>query len=277
MKILVTGATGFLGAQLLVELEHSAVCIYGVSSKGTETTIGCDLTDMNSVKILVDHVQPDLIIHCAAHVPRKLCDYQDEFLGKSNMIMTKNILDTSRCPIIYISSMTIYGKSRNGPISESEICAPINKYARSKFECERMINESDRQGFAVRIPGLFGMPRMSGLVYNLISSALTGKDITLPQLPILWSGIHVVDAAQGIVSLVKHATQSFSVVNLGCVGLASVSSLIDLVNHIYGSKIVMNLKHPSFEFDLTRYQLLTGLPVVSLRDCLERFGNEIDV
>ncbi len=277
MNILVTGASGFLGTRLITELDHGFGKIYGVSSYGTETTVSCDLNITDSVKALVDNVEPDCIIHCAASVPKKASDYQDDLRSKSNVLMTQNILDASSCPIIYISSMTVYGSSQSGPMSETDMCSPINHYAQSKFDCERLIKKSGRKGFAVRIPGLFGLPRQSGLVYNLISTALTGEDIFLPQVPLSWAGIHVIDAAQGIVSLLPKATESFSAVNIGCLGESSVNHLIHLVNDIYGSNIESTLKHPVFEFDLSLYQTLTALPVISLKQSLERFGDEIDV
>lgn len=277
MNILVTGATGFLGSRLVTELECGLAHIFGVSTNGTETTIGCDLNIRDSVKALVDDCLPDCIIHCAAYVPRKSSDYQDDLLGKSNVLMTQNILDASLCPIIYISSMTVYGSSPSGPVYETDGCAPENHYAKSKFDCECMIKKSGRPGLAIRIPGLFGMPRQSGLVYNLVSSALTGDDITLPQAPISWAGIHVADAAKRIVNLLPKATKSFSEINIGCPGESSVNNLISLVNDIYGSNIESTVKHPMFEFDLSRYQTLTDLPVASLRRCLEKFGDEIDV
>jgi nucleoside-diphosphate-sugar epimerase len=277
VNILVTGATGFLGSQLVAELECSLHHVFGVSTKGTETTIGCDLNIRDSVKTLVDNCLPDYIIHCAAYVPRKLSDYQDDLLGKSNVLMTQNILDASICPIIYISSMTVYGSSPSDPVYETEVCSPENYYAKSKYDCECMIKESGRPGLAIRIPGLFGMPRQSGLVYNLVSSALTGDDITLPQAPISWAGIHVADAAKRIVNLLPKASKSFIEINIGCSGKTSVNQLIDLVNDIFESNIETAIKHPVFEFDLTRYHSLTSLPASNLRQSLENFGDEIDV
>ena len=277
MNILVTGASGFLGGRLITELDRGLGNIYGVSSCGTETTVGCDLNNKDGVKALIESVEPDCIIHCAAYVPKKASDYQDDLCAKSNVLMTQNILDASFCPIIYISSMTVYGDSKNCPIAETEICRPANHYAQSKLDCERLIKESGCGGFAMRIPGLFGWPRQSGLVFSLIRSALTGEDIDLPHVPISWSGIHVADAAQGIVRLIPKATEIFSAVNLGCPGESSVNNLIRLVNDIYGSSIKSKVKHPPFEFDLSRYQTLTGVPVASLRRCLEKLGDEIDV
>lgn len=277
MNILVTGATGFLGRRLVTELECSLNHIFGVSTNSTETTIGCDLKIRDSVKALVDNCLPDCIIHCAAYVPRKPSDYQNDLLGKSNVLMAQNILEASHCPIIYISSMTVYGSSPSGPVYETEMCIPENHYAKSKFDCECMIKESSRAGLAIRIPGLFGMPRQSGLVYNLISSALTGDDVTLPQAPVSWAGIHVADAAKRIVDLLPKATKSFSEINIGCSGKTSVNHLINLVNDIFDSNIETTINHPVFEFDLTRYQTLTSLPAANLRQSLENFGDEIDI
>lgn len=277
MNILVTGASGFLGSKLLTELNKIFDSIHGVSSRDTKTSIGCNLNLKDRVKELIDSVEPDCIIHCAASVPRKASDYQDRSIAKSNLQMTENILNTSSCPIIYISSMTVYGNSKIGSLSEAEICNPLSHYAQSKLDCELLIKESDRKGFAVRIPGLFGLPRKSGLVYNLISSALTGDEINLPQVPISWAGIHVADVVQGIIGLLPITSKSFSEVNIGCTGEASVNHLIHLVNDIYGSNIETTIKHPVFEFDLSLYQALTALPVINLRQSLKKFGDEIDI
>ena len=277
MSIVITGASGFLGGQIQNELDSKLTSIFGVSNNNSQKTIGCDLSIKDSVKALFDDCQPDCIIHCAAKVPRKSSDYYDDLLARTNIIMTQNILDASLCPIIYISSMTVYGSNTTGSIKETERCSPENSYAKSKLNCERLIKESGRSGFAIRLPGLFGMPRKSGLVYNLISSALTGRDITLPKEPVSWSGIYVADAAKRIINLIPKAKDSFSEINIGCRGETSVNLLIKLVNDIFGSNIKTSIKHPIFEFDLTRYKSLISLPAANLKKSLKQFGDEIDV
>lgn len=277
MNALVTGATGFLGRRLVAELECSLDNVFGVSTNGTQKTIGCDLQIRKSVKALVNECRPDCIVHCAANVPKTSSDYKNSSLGKSNLLMTENILEASDCPIIYISSMTVYGSSSSGPVCEVAKCMPENHYAKSKFDCERMIKASGRAGVAIRIPGLFGMPRRSGLVFNLISSALTGCDITLPSVPVSWAGIHAADAVKRIADFLPKATKGFSEVNLGCAGGTSINHLVDLVNDIFESNIETSIKHPVFEFDLTRYKTLSSLTPASLRQGLECYGDELGV
>lgn len=277
MNILVTGVSGFLGSRLLTELNKTYDSIHGVSSSDTETSKGCNLTLKDSVKELIDGIEPDCIIHCAAIVPKKMSDYNDDIHNKSNELMTQNIVSTSSCPIIYLSSMTVYGNYKNAPVSENHICDPLNRYAKSKLYCEHLIKENGTKGFAIRIPGLFGLPRKSGLVYNLISSALTGNEIALPDAPISWAGMHVQDAAQGIISLLPKVHNSFSEVNIGCKGTASVNKLINTINDLFGSKIQTNLNYPVFEFDLSRYESLTNLTSPSLKHNLQKFGDEVDI
>jgi nucleoside-diphosphate-sugar epimerase len=276
VKVLITGATGFLGNQLVKDINVGLYDVYALSTVNSKKTLGCDLTNLEAVKAMVDLTDPDCIIHCAASVPKTSVDYHDTTANESNVVMTQNIITASKCPIVYVSSMTVYGDGHIGPISEDEICSPANSYSCSKLDCERLIKNSGRSGFACRIPGLFGVPRSSGLVYNLMECAKYERPFSQPTDIVTWAGIHVAHAAQGILSLIPKIENKFVEVNIGCSGETSINKLSDIVNNIYKSKIKIELSHPKFVFDLSRYTNISGVTPKTLRESIERFGGELD-
>ena len=275
MTFLLTGATGYLGKKLFSQLRARGDDVVAVSRQGEEGIAGCDLMSLPSVERLVSSVPPDCIIHCAAQVPRNLDEFQDVSIASSNIAMMNNILRATTCPVIYVSSMTVYGEAPNSPVNERAKCTPTTEYAASKLSCEWLMENLSRRGLAIRIPGLFGYPRRAGLVHNLISAAVTQTELTLPQNRLQWSGCHVDEVVRAIIQLLPAAKNRFSAVNFGCHGSVSINKLVSIVNEIYGSDLKCTTRHPEFEFDLTRYRSLSALKVPDLADCIERFGNEL--
>ena len=276
MKILITGASGYLGSILVNNIDDKDHEIFAVSLSGSPFTVGYDLTNIESVKTMMNWANPDCIIHCAAYVPDCEPGYNDIKLSSSNEQMVRNILSQSLCPILYVSSMTVYGSPSNLPVAEHSRCDPITVYAQSKLNSERLIKGSGRNGFAIRIPGLFGLPRKNGLVYNLLTAAKYNKNCVLPSKPELWSGMHVADTSQAILNLIPKIQDKFTEVNVGYNGLVSINTLVNLVNELYGSNITTACEHPNFEFDLSCYDNLTLVPASNLRKSLKTFGSEID-
>ena len=135
MKILVTGAAGFLGSHLCDKLLESNHIVYGIDnffrgSKNnlpTKTNFTFTQTDClilaDVVKAVVSF-KPDIIVHYAAingtryfyDIPMKVCN--------DNIIMTQNILKASESvdikKIVYASSSEVYGPNPSIPTNEKD-------------------------------------------------------------------------------------------------------------------------------------------------------------
>ena len=276
MRVLITGASGYLGSRLLSKINKKKYSVFGVSLNGKGITKSYNLTSVVSITKMIRRSNPDCIIHCAGFVPTEQSGYKDSKKNMSNEIMTRNLLELTSCPVLYISSMTVYGGSHSGPFNEYLACFPETAYAQSKLDGERIIKGDGRGGFAVRIPVLFGLPRRSGLVHNLLMAAKNKADFYFPDTPILWSGMHVEDAADAILNLLPKINGRFTEVNVGYSGKLSLTTLVDTVNESYRTDIRVELEYPYFEFDLSRYKNLTSAALPNFRDSIEKAGAEID-
>lgn len=270
MSIVITGAKGFLGSELvsLLKKQNSAVLAL--------TRQDCDLSSLAQTKSYFTAVQASLIIHCAAFVPTTLDEYEDKALSKNNSLILKNVLEVTSCPIIYISSMTIYGPTSNIVKEETEQPNPQSAYAFSKYQSEKYLKASRRDSLAIRIPGLFGENRISGLIYNNTRQLLQSKELTLPEQPILWAAMDVKDAAYCIVKIVNnYLFNGFDVINVGYDETYSLNKLVDIYNDIEGIKINYPIKHPEFKFNLNKLSKLNALPKSTLLSAIIKLRSQL--
>jgi nucleoside-diphosphate-sugar epimerase len=275
MHYLVTGAQGFLGHQLIKTLISKGVLLTATGRRPAPNLYECDLTIQAQVRVMIDTIKPDRIIHCAAYVPQNLDEYQDSRASSKSLHMLESLLSVSRCPVVFISSMTVYGTERDRPITEDDAGDPTSAYGQGKWLAESLLKQANIPAMAIRIPGLFGPQRRKGLVFNLLNAFKHGHNPHLPNSPILWAAMHVDHAAQGIAKLALSGVNSFEAINLGYQGVYSINSLVNMAASIYGHHFEYLISHPNFQFDLTRAEKHCAVPSYTLRDALIKFGNQI--
>jgi len=104
MKILLTGASGFIGQHLLPRLEKLGV-VHALTS---------DLTDHNSVKEEIKSVAPDIVVHLAARTEVQKSFYEQVSFSEVNYVGTVNLIESCRqldpMPyFVFASTMEVYG------------------------------------------------------------------------------------------------------------------------------------------------------------------------
>ena len=150
MKIMVTGASGFIGSNLcnrLNDLNIDYISIDKVNAKDTHIRnfYLCDMNDIISLKSIIDDNKPTHIIHLAARTDlagKSLDDYNDNINVVKNLCEIINKLDYE-CFSIFASSMLV---CKVGYIPDSYLdYSPSTYYGESKVIGERIVrNELDR-------------------------------------------------------------------------------------------------------------------------------------
>ena len=275
MHFLVTGAQGFLGERVVNALRVRGATVTPAGRRPAEGVVCCDLAIAEDVARMLEQVAPDRIVHCAAHVPRALEEYSDGSSAQASLRMLDTVLAASTCPVVYVSSMTVYGAGRDRPVAEEDAGDPTSAYGNGKWQGEKRLLADGRASLAVRIPGLFGPTRRDGLVYNVMHAAKYGEAPQLPDAPILWAAMHVDDAAESIATLAISRIAGFEAVNVGYCGTYSINTLVATACDVFGRHIDYTVKQSNFEFDLSRAEHHNAVPACSFRESLVKFGSQI--
>jgi len=178
-KVLVTGATGFIGSNLLEHLGGQDVEVYrGLRALGANSDkfdVLCDLTDLSSISVIPDNYTFDVIVHLASAIGWNGQSYEDMFL--SNVLATGalgHIAYQMGASFVFASAALVHGKSSDLINNTSEIILDT-EYARTKYEAELLLKSIFPEACILRIGGVFGYHGPSHLGVNRsIAEAISG-------------------------------------------------------------------------------------------------------
>jgi UDP-glucose 4-epimerase len=148
-KVLVTGAAGFIGSNLVDELIAQGYEVYGIDnlSTGKKENINrkCRFTDLDlrkkgKVASYVGRIKPEYVFHLAA-LARIQPSIKDPITwNDNNANSTLNLLNACRkakvLKVVYSGSSSAYGDN-SLPFVENQIAGPKNPYALSKYVGEQ--------------------------------------------------------------------------------------------------------------------------------------------
>lgn len=257
--VLVTGAGGYLGGRIIDRLRAKGIESLGLA-RGGGSDVACDLLDAGRLCDVVARTAPRVVVHCAAAVPRNAGGYDDAEAGADSVRMVRNLVEAGVANIVFASSMTVYAPGQPGPLREDR-ADPQSAYGRAKLEAEALLAAAPEcSAVALRLPGLFGPPRRNGLVYALCEAIGKGRTPMLPGQPLMWSAMHVEDAASTMIRAALRPPGPGFVANVGYPGPLSVDLLVQRLREIAGAQIAYDVPHPPFEMDLGTLQSTLGLP-----------------
>ena len=148
-KILITGAHGVIGSQLVEEFPNAT----GYSSQDL------DVTNISQVQRKINKIDPGIIIHTAALTDVDLCEREADRAFEVNTIGTQNIVNCcigKDILLIYLSSTGIYGSHKASRYTEFDEVHPPTVHHQSKYAAEKIIQENLKKYLILRTGWIFG-------------------------------------------------------------------------------------------------------------------------
>lgn len=217
MKIIVTGANGFLGQHLCLSLSSEGFQVHALSRgecriPASENIFyhAAELTDVRNVQMVMDRVRPDVIVHTAAMSKPDECHTDREKCIDCNVRATGYLLDAARktnAYFVYTSTDFIFGE--NGPHAEDDQADPLNFYGESKLQAEQLVSRSGLDHAIVRPVFIYGKcwegirPSFIHWVKNNLEQEKSIKVVTDQSRTPTYVG----DLCKGITSLIKNRIQ----------------------------------------------------------------------
>lgn len=152
MKILVTGAGGMLGADLVARLSGGHEVI-GVTRQEY------DVTDETGVRAFTAEARPDWVIHCAAFTNVDGCEKEPDKAYRVNAEGTRNVARAcwgAGARLLCVSTDYVYDGSKGEPYVETDPVRPLNVYGSSKLKGEQEALKALPEALIVRTSWLFG-------------------------------------------------------------------------------------------------------------------------
>jgi len=257
LKVVVTGALGFIGHHLCVGLARKGYEVLGLDnlSRGRRdridllrkhgvNTIIADIRDLENMVKVFSEFKPDVVAHLAALISveesfeNPLLYEEVNVQGTINVILASNKVGVWR--IVYASSATVYGNPVKLPINEEHPTNPLSPYGVSKLAGE-MFSKTlfDGEGGVVvlRLFNVYGIgqnPEYAGVITRFMERLERG----LP--PIIYGTgeqtrdfIHVLDVVEAFEKAFK-ADAGGVVLNIGTGKPTSIRDLAYMMIKLYG-------------------------------------------
>ena len=160
MKLLVTGAAGQLGHDIINEAENRGYKVTGTDLGDRWPGLQMDITDAEAVTQVIREIQPDIVYHCAAWTAVDAAEDNRETVFRVNAQGTRNIANACKdtgCRMVYISTDYVFDGQGTEPWQpDCKDYAPLNVYGRSKLAGEEAVAGILDKYFIVRIAWVFG-------------------------------------------------------------------------------------------------------------------------
>ncbi|MGE1111792.1 dTDP-4-dehydrorhamnose reductase [Priestia megaterium] len=152
-KVLITGANGQLGKELVELFTEKGFEVYGFGRDKM------DITNQVQVQEIIGAVKPNIVIHSAAHTKVDLAEAESDQAFSINAYGTRNVAVAAEAvgaKLVYVSTDYVFDGTNDEPYNEFSPTSPLGVYGKSKLAGEQFVRDLHYKFFIVRTSWVYG-------------------------------------------------------------------------------------------------------------------------
>lgn len=257
-RVLITGATGFIGSHLTHKLVGEGFKVGIIKRENSNvwrirdlinklSTYNADLRDIHEVSKAISHFKPDVIFHLATYYAVEHKSEEVSLTLDTNVLGTINLLEASKKYnvklFINTSSCFVYQESKN-KLRENTELGPLNLYALTKIQAEQACSfYTEKYGLGTITFRLFPpygpADHERRLIPYTIKNFFEGKKVKLTTGKQRWDFVYVDDIIDAYFKLlnIPNLPIKHEIFNIGTGNAISIREVISQLKEIIGTSI----------------------------------------
>ena len=288
MRVLLTGAAGFAGHYLTVDLARRGFDVVALTRRSPIPAVDPALAgnievikdDLCAPRHLPDRI--DAVVHTASTSPRDGISADD--IVRDNVVamraMVRHAVDVGARCFVFFSTMSVFGRIMEEEVNEATPVRDPDVYGLTKRIGEEMLaGLADRMAsITFRLPGIVGPGAHRNWLAATCNRILEGKPVSLfnPDAPFN-NAVHVVDLATLVENLLRRDLAGFDVLTLAAAGRLSVREVIERMMVAAGRTVPLTefrSDRRSFVISIEKATRQYGYSPMDIGETVQRFVRE---
>lgn len=237
MKVLVTGAAGQLGSEVVRCLREYRMDVRGVDREDF------DVRDVDAVHAAVAEAQPDAIVHCAAYTDIRRAETEPELCAEVNAMGTLNVARAAtraNAKLLYVSTARVFPGEGTMPYEPTDRPSAKTVYGLAKAQGEEAIRGLMTRYFILRTSWLYSEtnPRLR----EMLRLAAEGRAITAAE-DMVASPTWAPDLARLIADMIR--TERYGTYHAAGEGACTPAGFAQMAVQLLGSRSQVRPEAPA--------------------------------